>query len=517
MDAATRPLPSSIGWLLLLALCAAGAIFAVPAEYLGFYWAGLGGLIVLVAYAVFGDLIAAVLLWFFTLICLHEEFWRTPVPLFFAVTIPRLGIVVLALLLVLMVVVGRVRINFGGAIGLAILMTAVYFTLSAAISGFETRSPVTVHYRLIGGYLFPFTIFGLVLHGFRGEQHLRRISAFFLFIGVYLTLTGWAEQFKIWALVWPRFIADSTVGIHFGRVRGPFVQSAAMGLALIYCYFNNLILARQSSGVTRWLIYAVNVLMLPVIFWTKTRSVWLAFLLCALLWFAYSRRRTVRAVWVSALVTLTTVVGIVNMENFLSSQREKGGFTDVEPILVRLGLAQISFNMFAERPLLGVGFGHFRDHAPMHAQDPSSPFYAFATTAMEHNNFLSIMTETGAVGVVLYVLMLVLIIRPSFQLWRKLPPTAPGFINRDLVVLYWILALAYLTDGFLRETSDNPFANSLFFGLSAAIVALNNLLGPRPLEAFVTGPGAAPLPIPVPASPAGPRARPAEPPRRNPR
>ncbi len=477
----------ALSWLLAIALAVTGAVlasglvFSVPARSLLIYWIALGGLTLLILYAVLGDLLLAVLLWFFTLICLHEEFWRQQVPLFFAVTIPRLFIVVLVVLFVLMAAMGRIRVTMGGAIGGMMAVLALYFTISAAASGFETHSPIKVHYRLIGGYLFPFTVFALVLNGVRDERSVRRVATFFFFIGLYLSFTGWMEQFKVWALVWPKFIADSTVGIHFGRARGPFVQSAAMGLALTYCYFNNLVLARQSNPVARWLIYCLNLLMLPVIFWTKTRSAWLGFLLCCIVWFIYSRKRTIRALWVAVLIAGCALVAVLNMHNFLSEDRDKGGVTDVEPILVRLGLAQITWRMFEDRPVFGVGFGHFRDYAPQFADDPSSPFYAFASTAMEHNNLLSILAETGLVGLLIYLILLIAILRVSLSLWRRLPVTAPCFINRDLIVLFWILTLAFLTDGFLRETSDNPFANSLFFGLSGVIVALNTLLGPRPL------------------------------------
>ncbi len=497
MPAASRQ-SFSIGWLLILAIVLAGAAFVTPAKYLGFYWAGIGGLTLLVLYSVFGDLVTAVLLWFFTLICLHEEFWRKTVPFFFNITIPRLFIVVLVMLLVMMLMLGRIRLNLAGSVGLAVFCLALYFIVSAAISGFETHSPVKVHYRLIGGYLFPFTIFLLVLNGVQTEAQVRRISVFFALISIYLTFTGWMERFEIWTLVIPKFIADPSVGIHFGRVRGPFVQSAAMGFTLTFCYFSNLVLARQTSAITRWLIYGLNILMLPIIFWTKTRSVWLGFLLSLLVWFAYSKKRTIRAVWVAVLIAGACFVAAANLEGFLSEDREKGGVTDVEPILVRLGLAQITWNMFEVRPFLGVGFGHFRDYAPEFAGDPSSPYYAFATTAMEHNNLLSILAETGLVGLVLYILTLVLIVRMSFSLYRKLPPTAPGFINRDLIVLFWILAIAYLVDGFFRETSDNPFANSLFFGLSGVIVALNVMLGPRPIT---RGSASIPQRSPEPASP----------------
>jgi O-antigen ligase len=183
------------------------------------------------------------------------------------------------------------------------------------------------------------------------------------------------------------------------------------------------------------------------------------------------------------LLTAALLVAIVNMDNFVNPDRTKGGLTDIEPILLRIGLAQMTWEIVQQHPLFGVGFGHFRDYAPGFAKDPSSPGYAFGTTALEHNNLLSIVAETGIIGVVLYLVMIFFLLRFSVRLFKKLPPKGPGLISRDLLVLYWILAAAYLIDGTFRETSDNPFANSLFFGLSAVPVALDVLLSPSPIRA----------------------------------
>ncbi len=157
----------------------------------------------------------------------------------------------------------------------------------------------------------------------------------------------------------------------------------------------------------------------------------------------------------------------------------------------------MSWEILIEHPLFGVGFGHFRDFAPGFAKDPSSPFYAFGTTALEHNNLLSIVAETGVIGVTLYLLMLYFLLRFSVRLFKKLPARSPGLISRDLLVLYWILTAAYLIDGTFRETSDNPFANSLFFGLSAVPVALEVLLGPSPIRRSVGFPPIGPTSRPT--------------------
>lgn len=470
----------------MLALTVGGlawvGLTAAAPENLLVYWLVLGGLTLFAFYVVKGDLLTALFVWFLALITLHEEFWRQQLPFFFSLTIPRIGIVLLVALFLAMLALGRIRLRSAWPISGLFLAVAAYFSVSAVMSGFETRSIVSVHYRLIGGYLFPFVVFGLVLHGFQREHDFKRLAVFFALLSVYLTFTGWCEQFRATSLIWPGYISDPKVGIHWGRVRGPFLMSPAMGLALVYCYFNNLMLARNIHR-GRWLLYGINAAMLPVLLWTKTRSVWLSFVLAGLVWMAYSRRRVHRVVSVSLLLAAGLLVAVVNMDNFMGTDRSRGGLTDTAPILLRIGLARMSLDMVKQHPFLGVGFGHFRDFGPSFARDPASPFYAFGTTALEHNNLLSILAETGIVGVLLYISLMVVLIRHSVRLFRKLPPRGPGFVSRDMLVLYWILATAYFIDGSFRETSLNPFANSLFFGLSAVPVALDLLLSPQPIRA----------------------------------
>lgn len=468
----------------VLTLTALALIFhqSLAPETILYFWVAIGGAVGFIYYALKGELLSTVLLWFITLIALHEEFWRVKVPFFFALTIPRLGIVVLLLLWVAMLLLGRFRFRAAWPISGVIFLLAAYFCVSAGVSGFETRSIVTVHYRLIGGYLFPFATFALILHAISRERNLLQLTIFFAILSVYLTFVGWCEQFNWRGLIFPSFINDPSVGIHWGRVRGPFVMSPGMGLTLTFCFFSNLVLARNIY-VGRWLLYLMNLLMLPAIFWTKTRSVWLGFLMGCAIWVAYSQRRTARAIGICLLLGLGLTVAVVNMGNFLSENRDIGGWMDMEPMLMRLGLAKMTWGIFEDHPFFGVGFGHFRDFAPAYAQDPVSAAYAYGSSALEHNNLLSILAETGVIGVVLYILLMVMLIRCSIRLYHKLPVSGAGFFSRDLLVLYWVLAAAYLIDGTFRETSDNPFVNSLFFGISAIPPAMTYLLSPVALRA----------------------------------
>lgn len=465
----------AVAFAIIACIFLAAQLSGASGEMVLIGWLALAGLLAFGWFAVRRDILTAVCIWFATLIVLHEEFWRVQMPGFFALTVPRVGIVALGALFAAMILLGRIRLRWPGALGFWLLAMIGYFTISAFLGGFDTRSELTVHYRLIGGYIFPAAIFAIILHGIQHGADVRRLLVFFAILSAYLVFTGWCEQTKLTALIWPAYIADPSVGLHFGRVRGPFVSSPQMGLALVFCFFSNLVLARNLKR-GKWPIFGVNALMLPVIFWTRTRSVWLSFVLCLAVWTWYSRRRMSRVVTIFVLAAGALVVTVINMDNFLGDDRAKGGLTDIEPIVLRIGLAQMSWELVKDQPIFGAGFGHFRDVAPQYARDPSSPYFAFGTSALEHNNFLSIVSETGLVGLALYIGVIALILRASIRLYRKLPASGIGLINRDIVVLYWILATAYFIDGTFRETSDSPFANCLFLGLSAVPVALDLLL-----------------------------------------
>jgi len=457
------------------------ALIILPIELAPVVLLAAAGVVVFVLWSVMGSLLFATFMWFVAVIAFDEEFWRAEVPFFFNVTISRILVVVVGLLLVAMWVLGRSRLRSAHSVIPLMAVVLGYFTVSAIVTGFETIAVATVHYRLIGGYWFAFAIFFVMLHAVREERDIARLLKFFFWIGLYLTITGWCEHFKLWDLVFPRYVADPEKGIHFGRVRGPFLVSPTVGIALLFCYFTNLVLTRHTTGIHRLVLYGTCVLMLPVIFWTKTRSVWLGMVLATIVWVAYTRRRWSRAAAIGILASAAMVAGVWNIENILSRKREVGGVTDPVPIYLRIGLAMITWDIFEDCPVFGVGFGHFRDVAPRYAREVDSPFYTFASPAMEHNNFLSILAETGVIGLGVYVVLLIAILKLSIRLYQKLPTSAPGFVGRDVIVLFWVLFVIYNVDSMFRETSVHPFTNSLFFGISGVVAALDWMLRPQPL------------------------------------
>ncbi len=472
-------------FITLVALISALVGIFVPAGYLVYVWGGIGLAVILILWGNFGDVMTLILVWFVTSACFSYFFWRQGVPVpgvgEVNVTIDRLMILGIVLAAGLSALFGRLPVKPPPRVLQIILVLLAFFTVSLVLSGFRSISEVTPYFRLAGGYFFPAIALILTYFAVNDEPQIKKICWFFFLFGLYLTLTAWAEYFKLWSLVFPRYIADPELGIHWGRARGPFLVSASLGITLVFCFFNNFFLASRNDGPPRVLIYLVNLLMLPAIFFTQTRSVWLAMVVCSVLWLVLSRKIRNKV----AIFLVFLAGGIIGFSifytNLLSPQRERGGVTDPYPVYARLGLVKITGQIFREYPLFGVGFGHFRDFATKYAQDPTSKYIRFGSRLIEHNNFLSILAECGLVGLVLYFLVFLNVFQHSRTLYHRIPPEAGGWVSRDLVILFWILLVDYLIDGMFRETSVDPFNNGLFFAFTGLILAVDYLLEPSVL------------------------------------
>lgn len=468
-----------LDWAVVTAVAVAAvlATFFLPAG--GWLWVCVG----LAAFAgmslacQFSDPLTLVLGWFVTAACMSYFLWRYTLPgAGVAVTVDRLFVLGVALITAAAVGLGRVPWRTLPAVVRVLAIMIIYFTASMLYAGMRSIADVSPHYRLIGGYIIPAIVLVICFLAFRHDRQLSKVAWFFFAFGAYLTITAWAEQLHLWSIVFPKYIRDPDLGIHWGRSRGPFLVAVTLGYTLIFCFFNNLLLAARVVGAGRLMIYAVNAMMLPAIFFTQTRSVWLAMVLCTIVWVMWSRRTRSAIATFSLLLAVGVVCGAIFWGNILSRDRTIGGVTDPYPIDARIGLAKMSGQLISHSPIIGVGFGHFRDAASDIPGDPTSKYLRYSSRLMEHNNFLSVATETGIVGLVLYVVVLWMLFRASVRVYRRLSPTGNGWMTREFVLLYWILLIDYIVDAMFRETSVEPFNNGLLFAISGIILAMDYML-----------------------------------------
>ena len=121
--------------------------------------------------------------------------------------------------------------------------------------------------------------------------------------------------------------------------------------------------------------------------------------------------------------------------------------------------------MFADRPLLGCGYGQYAKEKFPYLQDPTSEQPLSATRGyFQHNIFLAMLAELGIVGLAALVFMLAMFARVAILTWND--PTIPFWRQRFGMLLLVFLS-NHCVNGMFHEVSIIPMENMLMFFLAA--------------------------------------------------
>jgi len=266
--------------------------------------------------------------------------------------------------------------------------------------------------ELFGFSFVPATLFIMSRRLTYDLRSLRVLWKALLTVGFYLGFTGVCEQYNLNALVFPKYILDPTIGIHFDRVRGPFVQAAMMGGAMIAVGL--LILWYHFNIRKFWLNWVVCIALLASIYWTNTRGVWLqlAGSLAPLAVFRGPLRKAMRYFMLLAVVAY--FAGIAS--KFSAYQTTLFGERAAQ-VDDRINIYHASWRMFLERPLLGFGYGNFLKYSNAYFEQlPGVELRGQGEG--QHNTILGLMCETGIIGTIPYCLIYFLFFRTCYRRFR---------------------------------------------------------------------------------------------------
>lgn len=172
-----------------------------------------------------------------------------------------------------------------------------------------------------------------------------------------------------------------------------------------------LLFSTATSGRRRLLYAGGWVAMVFALLFSLTRGVWIAYLaVLGLLGVVKGRQ-----------VLLGVAGGVVVFGLFLFSAgagvRERAwSLVDLEQNLGRSQIWQANLDMVRERPLLGWGYGNYREF-----RDPYYRRYPGAdTTAHAHNTFLQLWVDAGVVGLGAFLFLFGVILRKGWAAYRRL-------------------------------------------------------------------------------------------------
>ncbi|MDA7950522.1 MAG: O-antigen ligase family protein [Pirellulaceae bacterium] len=326
--------------------------------------------------------------------------------------------------------------------------------------------PIVAH--LVNGYLIPLALYFIARNIDLRKESLTTFYYLLVGFGTYLAVVGLFEAFGLWTFVYPKYISDPEIGLHFGRSRGPMVHSVSFGIYLVICMSISWLLFCQKTKRWQYIFLALIPLFLATIYFTKTRSVWIGAgsSLFFLFWMTLEGR--VKYLTLGTMVTLALAVGVTKMDSIIGLKREGTVQDTRKSTSMRASFTYVSWKMFKDRPVSGFGFGQFyREKKPYLTDQQSSLQLESIRSYVHHNTFLSLLTETGLIGLFLF---LALVGSWTYSGWklatrRNLSPWLKG---QGLLLLATILTFTWQM--LAHEITFTPIDNSLLYIVSGLVV-----------------------------------------------
>jgi O-antigen ligase len=316
------------------------------------------------------------------------------------------------------------------------------------ISIFVAGDNLSKSFNMALGDLFylcgiPFLIFFITKNIKFDQNKLNKVMFFFFLIGLYLGFTAICEQYRIHALIFPRYIDDPSIGLGWGRARGPFLEAGANGIMLgisilISIYF----LLRSEELLKKILFFLGLLIMMAGLFYTKTRACWLgAFLSFVYLYFQLPKaRKYLLACGIASCVLGSAwwVFSLGDKESIIER------FYD-ETASSRINLLKACWNMFLDRPLFGFGFDSFQK-ASLNYFDKIAGIRFMGRGLVPHNFFAGILAEMGLVGLVVisWIYLKIYKVGIDSKRWGKMTEDKTLLIIfRAMCIIYFINALSF--------------------------------------------------------------------------
>ncbi len=168
------------------------------------------------------------------------------------------------------------------------------------------------------------------------------------------------------------------------------------------------------------------------------------------------------------MIGLMATIAVLNWDMIDSLLADPTGFTG------RAEIWQAILAYMRDHPLLGAGFGtiaHTGVLSPLHNYARGNWVEAIADS---HNGYLQILIATGAIGLALALLALV--VEPLRRFW-PLEPARTGFKALLFALFIFVLAHNFLETDFLESDNTAWFA---FLVMLASLRARDNSLTLRP-------------------------------------
>lgn len=326
--------------------------------------------------------------------------------------------------------------------------------------------------RLILDYLMPLGVYWVARQSRITGRGVLWTLAFLTGFGLYLGLTAVAETRGWSAFVLPGYVASPEFAEFLGRARGPLLNPAGNGILLGLSLAAALLWWPWVGRVGRLGVVVVSAVIGVGVYCTLTRSAWLGAILGLLIVVGLAVAWRWRALVLGGALLAALVVVATQWDRLVTFKRDRAltARETAESAKLRPILAAVAWRMFCDRPLWGCGLGHYPDRSIEYLADRSTGLpLEKARPFVQHNVLLALLTETGLIGMGLFVLLMGMWLWDAWRLWRGAGVPLPA---RQQALLFLAFAANYLANGMFQDVSMIPTIHVwLFFvaGMTAGL------------------------------------------------
>lgn len=328
-----------------------------------------------------------------------------PIPL----TLDRLALAVVVGLALWRLWVGEAPRPVPIGLDWSIALLCGWLTVSCLLNkpGDEVHLPTPPLFRLVVSFWAPAALYAVLRTSVIDDAAARKLMTLLACLGVYLGVTALLETAGVWSLVFPRYIANPELGLHFGRARGPALNSVSLGVHLVVCCAAAWLLIPRSSRPMQAFWFGACGLMAIGVLLTYTRSTWLGLMGAVLVVTCLQLPKIWRLPTFATASILGLLLLVVGKDAIVELKREDSGAVSAHSVQQREAFAYVSAQMFRDRPLWGVGFGRFYDKKMPYLTDRRQSFELESIRPLHHHNtLLGLLVETGMLGLVAFLAVL---------------------------------------------------------------------------------------------------------------
>ena len=293
------------------------------------------------------------------------------------------------------------------------------------------------------------------------EAQLKRLMVAFIVMSIAQGSVGLMMNFSATRAILPEYwlTSDRTTGTLRRVAEFSTTLTAAMLLVAHYAFY----VRKRLAQIVCFVALLIGSVCLVLSF---SRGTWLASIIVALLAIVLYRRMSPYILIMAVIIVLVLTTNVFADHIAFAAERLNHQST----IDSRLISNYAHLGMIQAKPLLGWGHGNYnRYHLPFVKPVEGVPFRDVNISS--HNTHLSMAVELGLLGLTLYFMPWLLLLKRSITAYKRLP--REGFYSRYLLVVLWLGVVFWFVVTNFMNMRLAPWGNTwvwLPLGLIASVV-----------------------------------------------